>query len=70
MKILRFPDLKEKKGVPHCRVHLGRLENAGEFPRRVRLGTGTNGAVGWIEDEIDAWIAERAAARDADLAEA
>ena len=66
MNFLRFPDLKEKKGIPYTTVHLRRLEEAGKFPRRVRLGDGKNGAVAWLEDEIDEWGAERAAARDAE----
>ena len=38
MKVLTFPELKTAKGVPYSRVHLRRLEAAGQFPRRVRLG--------------------------------
>ncbi len=66
MRVLRYPDLKAEKGVPFCKVHLARLEAAGQFPRRVRLGSGTGGTVAWIESEIDGWLEERAAARDAE----
>jgi prophage regulatory protein len=38
-------------------------EARGEFPKRVRLGPR---AIGWIEEEIDKWIAERAAERAAE----
>ncbi|GGG52598.1 hypothetical protein GCM10010964_44670 [Caldovatus sediminis] len=37
------------------------MEAAGEFPRRVTLGPR---AVGWLESEINQWIAKRAAERD------
>lgn len=47
--------------VPYTRSHITRLEKAGLFPRRVRLGAGR---VGWIEEEIDAWIESRIAERD------
>ena len=60
MRILRFPELKPEKGIPYSRVHTDRLEKAGKFPRRVRL---SDNAVGWVEDELDKWLADRAAAR-------
>nr|WP_213396473.1 AlpA family phage regulatory protein [Yoonia sp.] len=47
--------------VPYTRTHITRLEKAGLFPRRVRLGAGR---VGWVEEEIDAWIESRIAERD------
>ncbi len=63
MKVLSFPELKPAKGIPYSRVHLRRLEAAGSFPGRVQLG---GNAVAWIESEIDAWLEERAAERDAE----
>ncbi len=50
--------------VPYTRQHIGRLERAGKFPRRVQLG---ENRVAWLESEIEAWIAERAAERDQSL---
>ena len=47
--------------VPYTRTHVTRLEKAGLFPRRVKLGAGR---VGWVEEEIDAWIESRIAERD------
>jgi prophage regulatory protein len=41
--------------------HLMRLARAGRFPSPVRLGPNS---VGFIEEEVNAWIAERAAERD------
>jgi prophage regulatory protein len=37
----------------------------GKFPAPVPLGEGRNSPVGWPEDEIAAWQAERVAKRDA-----
>ncbi len=60
MKILGFSDLKEKKGINWSRVHVSRLEKAGKFPKHVNLAPQS---IGWIEEEIDAWIEARAAER-------
>lgn len=60
MRILRFHELKEQKGHPFSRMHTDRLEKAGKFPKRVKLGENT---VGWIEAEYDAWLKARADAR-------
>lgn len=37
-------------------AHIDRLEQAGQFPKRVRLSPHRTGRVGWLEDEILAWI--------------
>ncbi len=42
---------------------LWRLTRRGEFPKPIRLSAG---AVGWLDTEIMAWLAERVAARNAD----
>jgi prophage regulatory protein len=52
-----------REKVIYSPAHIARLEAAGQFPKRVRLGTGR---VGWVEQEIDAWITTRIAERDAD----
>ena len=39
-----------------------RYELAGKFPKRVKLG---GYSVGWLESEIQQWIKEKQAARDA-----
>jgi prophage regulatory protein len=61
MKPIRFAELKARKGIPWSRVHVTRLEKAGQFPRRIHIGANT---VVWDEDEIDALLNARAAARD------
>ena len=59
MKFLRHDDLKSK-GIGWSRTHIIRLERAGRFPKRVRIGAN---AFGYVESEIDAHIAKLAAAR-------
>jgi prophage regulatory protein len=60
MKLLGFSDLKDKKGINWSRVHVSRLEKAAKFPKHVNLAPQS---IGWIEEEIDAWIEARAAER-------
>lgn len=59
-RFLRFPELRERCGIPYSRMHIDRLEKAGRFPKRVQLG---ENSVAWLEDEIVAWQAERIADR-------
>ena len=42
--------------VPYSDMHIWRLERAGKFPRRLRLGPNK---VGWSLREIEEWIEER-----------
>jgi prophage regulatory protein len=58
------PDLlKPLKGITYSRAHLARLERAGLFPKKVLLGPGRVG--GYVETEIDEYIVQKIAARDA-----
>ena len=41
--------------------HIARLEAAGKFPKRVKLG---QCRVGWVEQEVQNWITARIAERD------
>jgi prophage regulatory protein len=59
MTIIRHDDLKAK-GIQWSRTHIIRLERAGKFPKRVRVGANS---FGYLESEIDAHIAQLAAAR-------
>lgn len=63
-KLLRFPELKLTRGIDFSRRHLLRLEDKGTFPRRVQLSVN---AVGWVEDEVDQYVADRIRARDVSL---
>ena len=63
MRIITFKDLRPLKGIPFSREHLRRLEAVGKFPKRVRLTEGGD-YYGYIEKELDEYLASRAAARD------
>ena len=47
--------------VPLSRTHIARLEKAGLFPRRIKLGARR---VGWISAEVEAWLRRKADERD------
>ena len=42
--------------VPYCPQHILRLEKAGKFPKRIRIG---KRRVGWWLHEVLAWIEAR-----------
>ena len=54
MPILRTAAVVQRTGL--SRTTLWRLERAGDFPSRIRLGVNS---VGWNSDEIEAWIERR-----------
>ncbi len=55
-------DKKElTKLVKYSPQHIARLEKAGQFPKRLRLG---QNRVAWMLAEVEAWIEERVATRD------
>lgn len=58
MTILRMPDVQRKTGLSKSRIY--RLEREGNFPHRIELGPNT---VGWVEYEVDEWLAARAHVR-------
>lgn len=60
MKLLSKKEVRSK--VLYSPAHVARLEAAGQFPKRVRLGAGR---VGWVEEEVEDWLRERIALRDA-----
>lgn len=53
-RIIRKPELFARVGLSDATIW--RMEKAGKFPRRVRLG---GNSVGWIDDEIEGWFADR-----------
>jgi len=59
MKLLSKRQLKEV--VLYSPQHIARLEAAGQFPKRVKLG---NNRVGWVESEVLDWLQLRIDARD------
>ena len=63
-KLVSKKELKLVYGVPYSFAHIARLEAAGLFPKRVRLGACR---VAWIAEEVQNWIDERIANRDRTL---
>lgn len=53
--IIRRRTVRQRVGLSD--VTMWRWERDGKFPKRVALSD--SGAVGWFEDEIDAWVAAR-----------
>jgi prophage regulatory protein len=64
LKLISRDGLREK-GVRFHPKHLDKLVKAGKFPRPVKIGQNKNA---WIEDEVDSYIADRIAERDAQAA--
>ena len=60
-KLVSKKELKTVLGIPYSFTHIARLEAAGKFPRRVKLGACR---VAWVLDEVSEWIEERVAQRD------
>ena len=60
-RFLNYDQLRADKGIPWSKVQLWRLEKAGRFPKRVKLGEGT---MMWVEGEIDAYKAQLLAERE------
>ena len=54
MRLLSKKQVKET--VLYSFAHIDRLEKAGQFPKRVRLG---QNRVGWVDNEVYDWLQER-----------
>jgi prophage regulatory protein len=58
-RILRLPQVRAMVGLGHDRIYA--MARNRTFPRPIKL---TARASGWLESEIQAWIAARIAERD------
>lgn len=59
-RVLRLRDVEERTGLKRASIY--RRGNAGTFPKPIRLGANSSG---WIESEVEQWLAARVAERDA-----
>ena len=59
LTILRRKQVEKRTGLSRSTIYL-RIQ-AGSFPRPINLGAC---AVGWLENEIEAWLAARLEVRD------
>ena len=57
-RVIRDKELRTM--VPYSSMHIWRLERAGRFPARIRLGPNR---VGWSLREVSDWLEERKAER-------
>ena len=57
-RVVREPECEERSGL--SRVQRWRLAKEGLFPKPIRLGKRSSG---WLDDELQNWITERAAQR-------
>jgi len=60
-RIIRREEVKHRTGLPFSSLY--ERVKAGTFPASIRLGVGAK-AAGWVEAEVDAWIAEQINNRD------
>lgn len=67
MRIISPAELASLKGITFSNPHRLGLEAAGKFPIRVKLG---ERKYGYLENELDSWLKERAALRNAPKAAA
>lgn len=58
-KILRLRDVVERTGLSRSSIYL--KASQGQFPSPFKLGVGAR-ASGWLEAQVDDWIAEQAVA--------
>ena len=67
MQLLDY-DGRRAKGINYSKVQLWRKAKEGSFPAPIRLGEGGEGRgrIAWVESEIDDWIAQQIAKRDAE----
>ena len=56
---LRLPEILRR--VPYSEAHIWRLEKAGKFPRRVRIGANR---IAWVESEVNNWVSSKLRERD------
>ena len=59
LSILRRKQVEKRTGLSQSTIYLRTQE--GTFPRPINLGAR---AVGWLENEIEAWLSERMEIRD------
>lgn len=63
-QVVSKKELRTLCGIPYSGQHIARLEAAGRFPKRIKLG---QNRVAWLLTEIEAWLDVRIAQREADV---
>jgi predicted DNA-binding transcriptional regulator AlpA len=66
VRIVRYEQLEPEKGIRGSRSKIRRMVAAGDFPKPIPLDDrSTYGTIGWLDEELDAWIESRVKRRDA-----
>ena len=65
LRIIRKPEVKSKTGLPNSTIY--ELISQDKFPKQIKLSARSSG---WLESEIDEWIAARVSERDSEIAKA
>jgi prophage regulatory protein len=60
-RLVPFDRLNPDWGINYSRDHLRRKVKAREFPKPVPV---SDSRIAWLQEEVEAWIASRQAARD------
>ncbi|EKO3474538.1 AlpA family transcriptional regulator [Vibrio fluvialis] len=63
MRILRLKDVMAMTGLSRATIYVYMAKQ--NFPQKIHLGSSS---IGWLESEVQEWIAVRVEARDAALA--
>jgi len=61
-RIIRKPEVKRKTGLPNSTIY--ELISQGKFPKQIKLSARSSG---WLESEVEEWIAEKISERDGKL---
>ena len=59
IRFLRLTEILRR--VPYSEAHIWRLEKAGKFPRRLRIGANR---IAWVESEVNNWVSSKLQERD------
>ena len=66
MQLVSFEELQQM-GIPFSTQHLNKLIKDGHFPKAIKLGPARNSKKAWLKTDIEAWINDRIATRDAGI---
>lgn len=63
IQIVRYRDLEDRLGVDRVTIWRWTKTNP-TFPKPIRLGNSKNSALGFLAEEVEAWVAQQAAQRN------
>lgn len=67
-RVIRLPRVEELTGLKHSTIYNRMNPKSAQydpnFPRNFPLGVSPNGAMGWNEEEVKAWVAQKQAGND------